>query len=129
MAGTSTVTKREQGSYTLHGIAVTVDASGDCTAYTEPIWGWVASIAYVKTDYADGVDFTITGETTTIRLWTDTNINATETVFPRVVENLGTTGAAQTTVTPIVLAGERIKIIVAQGGVSKVGTFNIIVKR
>jgi hypothetical protein len=129
MAGTYTSNKAEQGGYSLHTVVVTVDASGDCTAYTEPVWGKVEAVAYVKTDYADGVDFTITGETTTVSLWTDTNINATETVLPHAVMNLNTSGAALTTHTPIVLAGERIKLVIASGGVSKVGTFKIIVKR
>lgn len=122
--------KAEQGSYTLYTVTATTDGSGDVTTYTdEPVWGEVKSVAYVKTDYADGVDFTITGETTTASLWTDTNINATETVLPHAVMNLNTSGAALTTHTPIVLAGERIKFVIAQGGASKVGTFKVIVKR
>jgi len=118
------------GAFTLHTVTVTTDAGGDATAYTDtPIFGAVWAITYVKTDYANGVDFTITGETTTQSLWTDTDINATETVYPRALENVNTSGAQTTTYTPIVLAGERIKIVVAQGGNAKAGTFRIVVKR
>lgn len=122
--------KAEQGSYTLYTVSVTTASDGSATAYTdEPVWGWVASIGYVKTDFTDGVDFTITGETSAVSLWTDTNINASEIVYPRVLENLNTSGAALTTHTPIVLAGERVSIVIASGGSAKVGTFKIIVKR
>lgn len=122
--------KAEQGSYTLYTVSVTTASDGSATAYTDgPVWGWVASIGYVKTDFTDGVDFTITGETSAVSLWTDTNINASEIVYPRVLENLNTSGAALTTHTPIVLAGERISIVIASGGSAKVGTFKIIVKR
>lgn len=122
--------KTEQGGYVVYSVSATTNGSGDATAYTDdPVFGEVESIAYVKTDYANGVDFTITGETTGLSLWTDTDVNASETVFPRVVANLNTDGSALTTHAPIVLAGERVKVVVAQGGATKSGTFRIIVKR
>lgn len=122
--------KAEQGRYTAYTITATTNVSGDATAYSdEPVWGEVHSIRYAKTDYADGVDFTITGETSTVSLWTDTNVNASEIVYPRAVQNLNTDGSALTTHTPIVLAGERVKVVVASGGATKAGAFIVIVRR
>ena len=40
-------------------------------------------IQYVKTDYTDGVDFTITTETTGQTLWTESNVNAAAVKAPR----------------------------------------------
>lgn len=116
-----------------HTVTVTMDGSGDATAYTsDAVTGAVLSIAYAKTDYADGVDFTITTETTLQNLWVDTNVNASETVYPRCSVN-GTDGAAALYAADglgvkdrIYAVGERIKIVVASGGAAKVGTFTIV---
>lgn len=117
-----------------HTVAVTTAADGSATAYTDTeVNGRVLMIQYVKTDFADGVDFTITGAITGIGLWTDTNINAAETVCPRqpVHDQVGAAllyaagGTAQTDA--VYLAGERVKIIIAAGGNAKSGTFYITV--
>lgn len=42
-------------------VAVTFDASGDATVYTPYLSGYIHSIQYEKTNFTDGVDFTITG--------------------------------------------------------------------
>lgn len=114
-----------------HRIQVTTDASGNATAYSpDGINGRVVSISYIKhaTNYTDGVDFTITAEATGQSLWTDTNINASETVYPVAAANLGTTGAASTlTEAPIYIANDRVKIVIAQGRNAKIGTFDVVV--
>lgn len=111
-----------------HNISVTTDSSGAATVYSPAgLSGRVASIAYVKTDFADGVDFTITVESTGQSLWTDTNINASEAVYPVAPANLGSSGAASTlTEVPIMIANDRVKIIIAQGGNVKTGTFRLV---
>ncbi len=117
-----------------HVVTVTTDASGDATAYSPVLSGRLSQIRYVKTDFADGVDFTITAEGTGETLWTDTNINASETVAPRqaVHDTAGAAllyaagGTAQTD--KIVLAADRVKIVVAQGGNVKTGTFHIVME-
>lgn len=120
----------EDGRTQLHTVTATCNASGAATAYTDiPVWGEVVSIAYVKTDYANGVDFTITGETSGVSLWTDLDINASEIVYPRVLESSNSDGAALTTRQGVVLAGERVKIVIASGGNATSGTFRIIVRR
>jgi hypothetical protein len=117
-------------------VTVTTDADGDATAYTaDPVSGRVLSIGYTKhgsASYTDGVDFTITGESTGQALWVDTNVNATETVSPRQAIH-STAGAAAlfaaggtALLDYVFLVNERIKIVVAAGGDTKIGTFLIV---
>lgn len=115
-------------------VPVTTNADGDATAYTPVLSGRLAQIHYVKTDFADGVDFTITSEATGESLWTDTNINASATRAPRLL-NYTTAGVAALYAatfgvyeSPIVLAADRVKIVVAQGGNVKSGTFHVVVE-
>ena len=113
----------------LHTVTATTSAGGAATVYTDvPVWGEVVNIAYVKSTFDNGVDFTITGETSGVSLWTDTDVNASEIVYPRVLENGNTDGAALTTRQGVVVAGERVKIVIAQGGNAKAGSFRIIVR-
>lgn len=114
-------------------VPVTVDASGDATAYSPPLNGRLVSITYAKTDYANGVDFTITAETTTETLWAEANVNAQATRYPRAATH-STAGvaslyvAAGTAVNDMpALGGDRAKIVVAQGGVSKTGSFHFVI--
>lgn len=110
-------------------IAVVTAADGSATAYSTTVFtGRVVNVIYTKTDYTDGVDFTITAESTGLSLWTDTNINATEIVAPVQAANIGGTGAASAlTEVPVYLANERVKIVIAAGGATKTGTFTIVV--
>lgn len=108
-------------------IPVVTDAAGAATAYSSNISGRVHSLSYLKIDFADGVDFTITLERTGQSVWTDTNINASETVYPVAPANLGTTGGASTlTEVPIIAANDRLKIVVAAGGNVKSGNFDLV---
>jgi hypothetical protein len=114
-------------------VTVTTAADGTATAYTPRISGELDSIHYVKTDFADGVDFTITDEATGESLWTDTNINASEVVRPRapVMDQAGAArlyASGGTAVSSkIALASTRIKIVIAQGGNAKSGAFHFLV--
>lgn len=115
-------------------VSVTTDGSGDATSYTPVLSGRLAQIHYVKTDFADGVDFTISSEATGEGLWTDTNINASATRAPRLL-NYTTAGVAALYAATfgvyecqIVLASDRVKIVVAQGGATKTGTFHIVME-
>jgi hypothetical protein len=114
-------------------VRVTTAADGSATAYTPRLSGKLCSIHYVKTDFADGVDFTITSEATGQSLWTDTNINASEVVNPRVPthDQVGAAllfAAGGTAVADkIALASDRVKILIAAGGNAKIGTFHVLV--
>jgi hypothetical protein len=114
-------------------VTVTTAGDGTATAYSPRLSGDLAAIHYVKTDFADGVDFTITSEATGQSLWTDTNINASEVVNPRVPTH-DQVGAAllfadggTAVADKIPLANDRVKIVIAQGGNAKTGTFHILV--
>lgn len=106
-------------------VTATTAADGSATVYTAAIRGRIIAVQYAKTDFADGVDFTITTETTARNVWVDTDVNASETVVPKEL-NDGTTGADLTGVYDHVRAfNERIKIVIAQGGNTKTGTFTV----
>lgn len=116
-----------------HTVEITTDGSGAAEAYTPHVTGRLIDIQYVKNNFTDGVDFTITAEETGRSLWTDTNVNASEIVAPRQPTH-DAAGAASLYAAGgepiedgIYLANERIKIVIAAGGSAKSGTFHITV--
>lgn len=117
-----------------HRVSVTTAADGSATAYTDdPISGVIAAVIYTKTDFDNGVDFTITGETTGTGIWTESNVNASATRCPRQPTHDAIGAASLYAVggepveAPIVLGQERVKIVIAQGGNVKTGTFDVLV--
>ena len=112
-------------------VNVTTDADGDATEYSSTIiTGKLETILYQKTDFADGVDFTITTETTAQNLWVEEDVNASKEVHPEApvhtyagVASEYSTGFPVTK--PFCIYGERVKIVVAAGGPTKSGTFVI----
>ena len=117
-----------------HTIAVTTAADGSATAYSPVITGKLSQIRYVKTDFTDGVGFTITSNATGETLWTESNVNASKTVAPRqathdtvgVAALYAASGAAVND--KIALANDRIKIVLAAGGNAKTGVFHIVIE-
>lgn len=114
-------------------VPVTVNASGDATAYSPVLSGDLISIRYVKDTFANGVDFTIAAEDTGETIWAEENVNASATRYPR-AGTASTAGAASlfaaagTAVNDkISLSQDRVKIVVAQGGNATAGTFHITV--
>jgi hypothetical protein len=115
-------------------VTVTTAADGTATAYSPRIAGKIHSIRYVKTDFADGVDFAITANATGENIWTESNVNATADRYPRAPTHsqagvaalyaAGGTGV----LAPIALASDKVKIVIAQGGNVKTGTFHILVE-
>jgi hypothetical protein len=95
------------------------------------ITGKVHSIRYVKADsnsYSDGVDFTITSEATGATIWTEENVNASKTCYPRATAQ--TTAGVNSTLTeaPVILVNDRLVIAIAQGGNGTVGTFHVVIE-
>ena len=111
---------------------ITVDASGDADVDTAWIRGNLISIRYVKDDFADGVDFTLTGKDTGQTLWAETSVNASASKYPRAPTHT-TAGAAAlyagggTAVNALIALDEQINIVVADGGNATSGTLHIIV--
>lgn len=118
-------------------VTVTTDAGGAATAFSPRLSGEIHQIEYVKdggaNPYANGVDFTITGEATGINLWTQADVNASAVVAPRQathsqvgVASLYAAGGTAVQAR-IGMANDRVKIVLAQGGATKVGAFHILV--
>lgn len=116
-----------------HAVTVTTIADGSATAYSPVVTGKLSQIRYVKTDFADGVDFTITSEATGETLWTESDVNASTTRAPRQASHT-TAGVAATydgtraALVLIALANDRVKIVVGSGGDTKAGTFHIVLE-
>lgn len=114
-------------------VTVTTASDGTATAYSPYLSGYIHAIQYVKTDYADGVDFTITAEATGETIWTQSDVNAAAVKAPRQAthSNVGVAAlyaSGGTAVNDrIALGRDRVKIVLAQGGNAKTGKFIIIV--
>lgn len=114
-------------------VDVTTNGSGAATAYTPPVSGYLQDIQYVKDDFTDGVDFTITGEDSGRTLWTESNVNASAIRAPRQPTH-STAGVASLYASGgeavndrIALSRERIKIVIASGGDTKDGQFRVTI--
>lgn len=114
--------------------AVTTAADGSYTGYSPFLSGKIQSIHYLKTNFTDGVDFTITAEATGETIWTESNVNAAKACFPRAATH-STAGvaslyaAAGTAVqAPVALGRDRVKIVIASGGNATTGAFHILVE-
>ena len=115
-------------------VPVTTDAAGAATAYTGKVTlaaqGLLWAVYYVPdatVPLDTGADITITEEDTGKAILTITNLGtvAVEKV-PR-VQACDPTGAAITGVYDLAAVQGRIKIVVAQGGNAKAGTFYVYV--
>ena len=114
-------------------VDVTTAADGSATAYSPYLSGYINDIQYVKTDFADGVDFTITAEATGRTLWAESDVNAAAVRAPRQPTH-STAGVAAlfasggTAVNDkIALGRDRVKFVIASGGNVKTGSFVITV--
>lgn len=107
-------------------VSVVTDASGDATAYSDEVNGILNQARYVKNDFANGVDFTITSEATGETLWTESNVDASATRSPRQLTH-STAGVASATADGAIAVTGRIKVVVAAGGNAKTGTFHFVV--
>ena len=118
----------------LAAITVTTAADGSATAYSEVCTGKLSQIRYVKTDFDNGVGFTITSEATGETLWTEAAVNASATRAPRQATH-STAGVAALYAAggaavndKIALALDRVKIVIASGGNVKSGVFHIVME-
>lgn len=114
-------------------VPVTTDSGGAATAYTPFLSGYIHEIHYLKTDFADGVDFTITAEATGETIWTQSDVNAAAVKAPRQATH-STVGVAALYASGgvavndrVALGRDRVKIVIAQGGNAKSGAFHIVV--
>lgn len=114
-------------------VNVTTASDGSYTGYTPYCSGLLYQIEYVKTDFTDGVDFTITAEATGATLWTEANVNAAKVCAPRIAthSNAGVAAAYASGGTAVndkyALSRDRVKIVIASGGNAKLGAFHVVV--
>ena len=117
-----------------HTVALTTIADGSVTAHSPVVTGRVVACIYTKTDFADTVDFAITSEDSLQTIWTQDNRTASETVAPRQAthSNVGVASLYDTTDNEpvedyIVVANERIKVAITNGGDTKTGSITFII--
>lgn len=114
-------------------VPVTTDGAGAATVYSPYLSGYIQEIHYLKTDFVDGVDFTLTAEATGETIWTQADVNAAVVKAPRQAthSNAGVAAlyaAGGVAVNErIALGRDRVKIVIAQGGATKTGAFHILV--
>ena len=113
-------------------VTVTTASDGSATAYLNSVdtngWrGRVVTIIYTKTDFSNGSTFTITSEQTAQNIWVESSVNASTSRQPGQVTHQ-TDGTALTVYDYLRLCGERIKIVIANGGNVKTGAFRVIVE-
>ncbi len=113
-----------------HTVSVTTATGGGAIGYTPVITGRIAAIAYAKatgSPFASTADITVTTDISAQSVWSEANVNASETNHPVAVANLTDGSASTLTEIPIYAANERVKIAIAQGGNTKIGTFTVII--
>lgn len=116
-----------------HRIEVTTDASGDFTGYTVPVWGRVVQVLYTPgaSPIDTNGDLDITGETTGIVIANHDNIGTS--AFTKAYRQPTHTAAGAAAIYAatdgvldhVWIAGERIKLVIANGGNTLSGTFDI----
>jgi len=112
-------------------VEVTTDGSGDATVFSPELNGLLDRIQYVKDDFADGVDFTITLESTGETLWAENDVNAAAVRAPRQPVHSPAGAAllyadAGEPVSDLIAVNGRAKIVIANGGAAKSGTFRFV---
>jgi len=117
---------------TRHEIEVTTAADGSATVHSPQVTGRVLAIHYVKTDFADTVDFAITSEATGETIWTEANVTASKVCAPRMPTHSTAGVAALYAATfavndHIALGNDRIEFSITNGGDTKTGTFIAII--
>ncbi|CDX49218.1 conserved hypothetical protein [Mesorhizobium plurifarium] len=114
-------------------VAITTAADGSATAYTPRLSGKIHSIQYVKNNFDDGVDFTVTAEATGESILAKSDVNASAVFYPRAPTHTQAGAAAlfaaggTAVQDKIGLGNDRVKIVVAAGGNAKSGTVHVVV--
>lgn len=109
-------------------VTVTTNGAGAGSASTDPVKGLLKRVSYVKTDFANGVDFTVVDDVATAIL-TGTDVNASAAWHPR-----QPTHGADSSASLYAAAGEPVEsdfpidgvltVTVSSGGDTKTGTFH-----
>lgn len=106
-------------------ITITTDGSGDAVGTVSiDRAALLYGIEYIKTDYVDGVDLTVTtgGSVLAKTLLTVTNMNAAEQFYLR-DSSCGATGTVSTDALIMPPIFGNLTLTISQGGATKSGTF------
>lgn len=114
-------------------IDLATDGSGNASGASPVATGLISQIRYVKTDFADGVDFSVTLEATGETVWVENDVNANATRAPRQATH-STAGAAALYASGgasvqgmIAMANDRVLVQVSSGGANKSGKVFVLV--
>lgn len=117
-------------------ISITTAADGSATAYSESVdFGRVDTIIYDKPasgGFDNGSTITMTGETTGIPIWAESNVNADAVRAPRQATHSGAGVAALYAAggtgvfDKVPIVNERIKVVVAAGGNVKTADIYVV---
>ncbi|MEP0323287.1 hypothetical protein [Bauldia litoralis] len=116
-----------------HTVSVTTNSSGAGSATLSHITGIVRRLQYVKTDFADGVDFDVVADLFG-DLWNEDDVNASAIRTPKTPTHATDgsaslyAGSGEPVETDIYLVDETITFTIADGGSTKTGTFHVIVE-
>lgn len=106
-------------------IALTTSAAGAVTATTAKLNGRITTIEYRKTDFANGVNFSLTGADSAREFWVESNVNAAKVVLPRTQCHDSTGTAIAGLYDYFDLYEESITVAITNGGDTKTGTIVI----
>lgn len=116
-----------------HVVTLTGDGSGAATGYTPVVTGRVLQIHLDKGNFDSTLDVAITSEATGQNIWTQSDQSASTVKAPRQPTH-DAAGAASLYASGgepvedyIVLAKDRVKIVLAQAGAGKTGTFHVVI--
>jgi hypothetical protein len=110
-------------------VSITTSAGGAGEAYLSFHQGRIAYVGYEKhgsTPYDNGIDLDVTLERTGEVIWSQDDVNASDSVAPlrQAQDTLGVDIAGF--YMPLYIGeGDRVKISIAQGGNTKIGTFRV----
>ena len=111
--------------------SIVTSAGGAATVYIGPFTGTLESLVYAPGTIATGADVVCTLETSGEAIWTETNLGTSTIVRrPRVTPH-GITGVALAALTVLeapYLVNDRIKVVIAQGGATKTGGVEALIK-
>lgn len=114
-------------------VNITTAADGSATAYSARASGRLHAIHYIKNNFDSGVDFAITLEATGETVWTENNVNASTSRYPRVATHKSDGTAALYAAAGLGvleypgLGSDRVKIVISSGGNAKAGSFLVLV--
>ena len=110
-------------------LSVTTDGSGDGTATSSHLQGYLYAVQLIDGDFADGVDVDIdcvNDELSYILLDKD-NFNTDQLVYPRTLQHLDTDGSALSTHCEHIVNGKP-KVTIASGGSVKTGGVRLFIR-